>query len=49
MAGFTIPLKFRSIAGTLADSQTQAHASFRGRRKGTTHSAVSATTAMLKN
>jgi len=30
MAGFTIPLKFRSIAGTPADSQTQAHASFRG-------------------
>jgi hypothetical protein len=42
MAGFTIPLKFRSIAGTLADSQTQAG----GWRKGTTHSAVSAITAM---
>jgi hypothetical protein len=48
MAGSRIPRKFRSTAGNLADPQTQAHALFRGRRKGN-HSAASAIKAMLKN
>jgi hypothetical protein len=49
MAGFTIPLKFRSMLELLLIRRLRRRHRSGGRRKGTTHSAVSATTAMLKN
>jgi hypothetical protein len=49
MAGFTIPLKLRSMLELLLIRRLRRTHRSGGRRKGTAHSAVSATTAMLKN